>query len=200
MYEVRIVDELRVELEQLVHLLLGEVFVNDMRAKTPGVLVSQILEDESRQVGQVGPAQAAEQVPQADLVQLSRFQTGKSTILHALKVVPIGERDHFHGLETDPILAEFGGVGGFASFHDPAVVEAKVELAPEVFHGALRILSVTEHGHAVLDFLAPWIAPISLEPKLEEVVDFLEILPGQGMEGGVVVIFLSPGDQFLKSF
>ena len=117
-----------------------------------------------------------------------------------MKVVPIGERDPFHGLETDPVLAQLGGVGGFASFHDPAVVEAKVELAPEVFHGALRILSVTEHGHAVLDFLAPWIAAISLEPKLEEVVDFLEILPGQGMKGGVVVIFLSPGDQFLESF
>ena len=40
---------------------------------------------------------------------------------------------------------------------------------------------------------------VSLLPKLEEVVDFLEILPVQGMKGGVVVIFLSPGDQFLES-
>ena len=68
MYEVRIVDELGVELEQLVHLLLGEVFVNAVRTETPGVLVFQILEDQGGQSGQVGPAQAAEQVPQADLV------------------------------------------------------------------------------------------------------------------------------------
>ena len=51
MYEVRIVDELGVELEQLVHLLLGEVFVNDVRTETPGVLVFQILEDQGGQSG-----------------------------------------------------------------------------------------------------------------------------------------------------
>ncbi len=51
MYEVRIVDKLRVELEQLVHLLLGEVFVNDVRTETPGVLVFQILEDQGGQSG-----------------------------------------------------------------------------------------------------------------------------------------------------
>ena len=51
MYEVRIVDELRIELEQLVHLLLGEVFVNAVRTETPGVLVFQILEDQGGQSG-----------------------------------------------------------------------------------------------------------------------------------------------------
>ena len=74
MDEVGVVDEPTVNLQQTVHLGTREVAVDAVRAEAPGVLVSKILEDERRQVGNVGTTQSADEMPKLDLIQLVEFE------------------------------------------------------------------------------------------------------------------------------
>ena len=55
--------------------------------EAPGVLVSEILEDEPRQVGNVGTTQSADEMPKLDLVQFVGIEFIQAPILHALQVL-----------------------------------------------------------------------------------------------------------------
>ena len=169
-------------------------------AETFVVLAFQVLDDECGQVGDVGTYQATEEVLQPDVVQFVEVEKSESLILYALQVLVPGEGLLEIDYETDPLWIQLGRVVGLATLDDATVVEQQVELALDVGQGRLGVFPVAEHGRTIFDFLCLQGVPVPLDPDLHEALDFLVVSLAQGVQGGVIIVFLRAGDQFLEGF
>ena len=82
----------------------------------------------------------------------------------------------------------------FLALDEATVIEVQSQFVPEVSDGSIRVLLEVQQGLPVTDFLYPRGVSVSLDPQLEDTIQFLAIGLVLSVQGVKVIVIPRSGN------
>ena len=150
--ELTLVQQVGLQFQAFVQLRQQQQLVDGERPESAAVGMIQVVDDQLRQIGIVGPLQPLQQVPPQFGLQFHGHEPIEGRIFKALEILVLAHRPFGQRRAADQFRVQLRGQIRLGVQLFPLVIELQIQLLAEVIQRFLRIGGIGQQGLAIEDF------------------------------------------------